>query len=341
MTSREIILRNLNYDDAPRIGYHFHSAEREHPSDIADTICVSLVNPNYPVIPWGRDAELAAQVPDFQGELRRDHFGNIMGRLNSKTGGECLKGALDDWADLASYTVPQPDPAHQQKMQAFCAAHPNKFRMGFLPISVFSSARDLRRMDNVLADIILEKENLTELLQRVLKVLKQCVRFAGEAGFDGLFMCDDWGIQDRLFIHPKHWVEIFKPIYAELFAETHKYGMRFFLHSCGYVYPIMNDLIDAGVDAFQFDQPALLGIERHAAEFGGRVSYYAPVDIQKVMATGDRALIEAEARRMIEAFKPLKGGLIIRDYSNYADIGVDESCAQWARNVFLCEGLYR
>ena len=52
------------------------------------------------------------------------------------------------------------------------------------------------------------------------------------------------------------------------------------------------------------------------------------------MGNWHRELIESEALRMISAFKG-KGSLIINDYASYPDIGVEEECATWARDVFM------
>ena len=110
--------------------------------------------------------------------------------------------------------------------------------------------------------------------------------------------------------------------------------MHLIVHSCGYNYAFMEDFIDAGIDVLQFDQLGAYGYEKMADEFAGRVTFWSPLDIQKTLPTGDRALIESEALRMISAFKG-KGSLLLNDYASYADIGVKEEWATWARDVFM------
>jgi hypothetical protein len=51
------------------------------------------------------------------------------------------------------------------------------------------------------------------------------------------------------------------------------------------------------------------------------------VDIQKILPTGDRALIEAGAREMVDIFA---GGLICKNYLDLAGIGVRPEWDQWA-----------
>ena len=104
--------------------------------------------------------------------------------------------------------------------------------------------------------------------------------------------------------------------------------MAFFVHSCGYVYEIIEDFIDVGVDILQLDQPELMGVERLSREFGGRVTFWCPVDIQKIMVTGDRALIESNTEKMMDYFGHFKGGFIAKDYPQWEAVGVREEWAQ-------------
>ena len=58
-----------------------------------------------------------------------------------------------------------------------------------------------------------------------------------------------------------------------------------------------------------------------------KAALWSPVDIQKVMPTGDRALIEAAAHHMIDLFE---GGLICKNYGDLPGIGVKPEWDRWA-----------
>ena len=63
------------------------------------------------------------------------------------------------------------------------------------------------------------------------------------------------------------------------------------------------------------------------------MTFHSPVDIQKVLPTGDREFIERRAKEMCELFRAAGGGWIAKDYPTYGDIGVDPVWAKWAQNV--------
>lgn len=154
-----------------------------------------------------------------------------------------------------------------------------------------------------------------------------------------LFVYDDWGMQHAPFISPNSFAELFKPVYKAVADELHNRNMKFFLHSCGLVWDFIPHFIEAGIDVLQFDQPELSGSENLARTFGKQVTIYSPVDIQKIMATGNRELIEATAHNMIEVFKEYAdGALIAKDYPTWEDIMVKQEWATWAREIFLREG---
>ena len=95
----------------------------------------------------------------------------------------------------------------------------------------------------------------------------------------------------------------FKAEYTRLLSIAHEYGMKVLMHSCGSNWAIVDDLIDCGVDCFQFDQPAIYDMPKLAAKFRERkASLWSPVDIQKILPTGDKAYIESEAECMCKLF---------------------------------------
>ena len=109
MTSKEIIKRLINHDEPPRIGFGF----KDHTDFVGVANCRQINMPNDPYDAWGDHAELKA-LTGFSGEVRRDFYGNIYGRFDGKTKGECIRGAIDDWDDY-SYPTIEFDPAFRDE----------------------------------------------------------------------------------------------------------------------------------------------------------------------------------------------------------------------------------
>jgi hypothetical protein len=340
MTGKEIITRVLDYASPPRIGYSFN---RPHPSDI--DVCWNALSPLYTPDDeygeWGRYPELARLVPDFTEDLRRSN-GNIYGRI-FKTKGECIRGFLEDgWDRLDEYIALYVDPLRRRETYApdtvsrWAEEHRDQFTMAPV-ISLQALARDARRFENMLADTLLEPENLGRLVNACADTALFQIDLIHEFRFDSAIIYDDWGLQNTLAINPESWREIWKPAYAKVIDRLHNRGMKFFLHSCGYNRAIIGDLVEIGVDALQFDQPCLYDFDTLSGQISGKTSLWSPVDIQKVLPSGDKEKIQAEARRMLAAFFR-HGGFIAKDYPSLDDIGVKDEWAQYARDIFTGSG---
>lgn len=336
MTSRENTRRILRHDAPSRLGWDFIDSRYQ---DILHADIVRLVpyaSGRY--ADWGRHEELS-RVSGFVGETRYDPFGNIYGRFEGKTKGECVYGALqDDWEGLDAFSMPPIDLAHAEKMEKLGLAACDRYVLASLPSAVFSVLRDVRKMDNALMDTVLEPEAVEAFLEKVAAMGREGIALCKRCGVDGVIVYDDWGTQNAPFISPASFAALFKPVYATLADAAHDADIDFLLHSCGKVRPLVDDMIEAGIDAFQFDQPELSGSRFWAETYGDRICLYSPVDIQTVLPTGDRAYIEATAKAMADAFRAAGGSLIAKDYgglSSLADINVKPEWAQWATDVFV------
>ncbi len=328
MTSKEIIKRIINHDAPPRFGFAF----KDH-TDFAGTPNRRQINmPPNPYDKWGDYPELK-QLTGFSGEVRRDFYGNIYGRFNGKTKGECIRGVIQDWDDY-SFPALEFDPTFRETLLQKDFANHDKFIIT-TGRAIFAVLRDARLISNALMDTIEYPEEAARFVNEIAEQEAAVVRSIAGCGIDGWIIYDDLGTQHSTFMSPSTFRELFKPAYKKLADAVHEAGMAMFMHSCGYNYGLMEDLIDAGVDVFQFDQPDAYPTEVLASEFADRAVFYSPVDIQKVLPTGDREFIERRAKEMCEIFRKAGGGWIAKDYPSYADIGIDTQWAHWAQDVIV------
>ena len=333
MTGKERVRALLRHEKVDRIGVFFRG---DNPSDVEFMPGIGLCHKTGDAYTaWGRNEALTRLVPDFRGEVRLSPEGNIFGRFEEKTKGECIKGVLQDgWESFENYELPTLDPSYEAKLTRDYRTS-EKYALSFLPLAVFAPLRDARHIDNALMDVLLEPENVRAYLDRSTDLSVSAIPRLAACGADGAIIYDDLGMQHAPFFSPDIFREIFKPYYKKLADALHAHGMDFFVHSCGNVTAFIPDFIDAGVDAFQFDQPELHDSVYLAEQFADRATFLCPVDIQKIMPTGDRKIIESGTKRMVDAFTARGGGLIVMDYSAWQDINVLPEWQQWARDQVI------
>ena len=316
MTPREIILANIEHAAPSRCGMTFFGDDR---------ICDM-------VVPGVGEPEGYVQRRWTQGnkEYYDDVWGNTWVRMvGGSDKGEIHKPVLEDWAGLDELRVPDySKPSQYVRMRQAFENAGDRFRLAYIGGWVFNDARYIRKLEVYLCDMALYPEELRKLHRKVAGVYEAKIRGAAAAGADGIFVVEDLGTQNGPLFSPQMFRDYFKDEYARLWGIAHELGMKVFMHSCGNNAKLLDDLIEAGVDAFQFDQPLVYDIQMLAEKFRGKkVALWSPVDIQKVLPTGDRELIVRETERMLRVFKD---GLIMKNYPDLAGIGVKPEWDMWA-----------
>jgi uroporphyrinogen-III decarboxylase len=164
-------------------------------------------------------------------------------------------------------------------------------------------------------------------------MVEAAIRGCGDAGADAVMFWEDMGTQTGPLFSPAMFREFFKPDYTHLADVAHQHGLKVLMHSCGNNAALLDDLLDIGIDVFQFDQPALYDMPALADKLcRRRRCLWSPVDIQKVLPTGDRAFIERETLRLCRTFE---GGLILKDYPDLASLGIHPEWDGWAYDVIV------
>jgi hypothetical protein len=328
MNSKEIIERTIKFKKPDRLGLYYLLGNKLH-SDIY------LDHSDEPVF------ENKKRIED-NFELWEDVWGNTWGRLISDktTHGEVIRGVLADWRCLDHYKLPNLADKELFSAMAKRFSYKNEmYKVVEMPGLFFAIARNLRGLDNFLMDIKIERDRVEGLMKHIEALLSEMIVQNAQAGADGIMFYEDWGTQHQLFIHPDDWKDVFKPFMANLFRLAHKNNLSVWMHSCGYIYPIISHLIEIGVDVLQLDQPELMGIERLGKEFGGRVTFWSPCDIQKVLPTGDKQRIETSIRKMFDNLCVNGGGLIAKSYGireeDLVSIGVKPEWNEFAYQCFM------
>ena len=84
------------------------------------------------------------------------------------------------------------------------------------------------------------------------------------------------------------------------------------------------------------DQQENMGLERLGAEFGGRLTFFSPVDIQNTMVYGSLEEIRAYCRKMAALLGRQGGGFIPRWYGDPTGAGhrseaINAMCEEFLR----------
>ena len=314
MTPREVVLHTIRFQGPDRFAHDFPGP---YGSDFAGV----GMSPSPDSRPTGSGV---------------DEWGAVWENIGVCQLGEVKEFPLKDWADLKQLRVPDIiDPKRWEGLKDARAKAGDKFLIAY-GISLYERVHFLCGLENTWADIYEHPDHLGELIDMLVDMNLVAVKRFAKAGADGYIWPDDWGLQDRLMIKPAKWREIWKPRYAKVYKAVHDAGMVTMLHSCGHIVAILDDLIEIGLDVIHMDQQENMGLELLGQRFGGRLTFYSPVDIQQTMAHGSLDDIRAYCRTMVQHLSRPQGGFIPRWYTDPKGAGhrqeaLDAMCQEFLR----------
>ena len=131
---------------------------------------------------------------------------------------------------------------------------------------------------------------------------------------------DDAGTQNGELLAPELFREMIKPHYRRLCDWVHTHTRwKTYLHSCGSIYHLIPEWIEAGIDILNPVQisAANMAPERLMQAYGGKIVFWGGgCDTQKVLPFGTPAGVRAHVRRNLELFNARAGGYIFTQVHN-------------------------
>jgi hypothetical protein len=314
MTSREAVKRTIRFQGADRLPYDL--PKEKYGSDFAGA---------------GMDPS-----PDRRPRTGVDEWGAVWENIGVCNLGEVKDHPLKSWDDFGKLPIPDiNDPKRWRALKGARERAGDKFLLAS-GISIYERVHFIRGLENTWVDIYENPDGLGRLIDILAEMNLVAVRRFAEAGADGYIWCDDWGLQNRLMISPDSWRQIWKPRYARIYKAAHDAGLLTFLHSCGYIVEILDDLIEIGLDVIHMDQQENMGLELLGPRFGGRITFFSPVDIQNTMVRGSLDDVRRYCRKMGKLLGRPNGGFIPRWYSDPVGAGhrqeaVDAMCDEFLK----------
>jgi uroporphyrinogen decarboxylase len=125
---------------------------------------------------------------------------------------------------------------------------------------------------------------------------------AAKGQIDILRVADDLGTQRSLFFSADMFRTFIKPRLKKLVDMAHSHGVKFMFHSCGAIRPLIEDLIEIGVDILDPLQAAAHGMEPRALKDAcdNRICLHGGICTQYLLPKGTPEEVREEVRRRLD-----------------------------------------
>ncbi len=192
----------------------------------------------------------------------------------------------------------------------------------------FEMAWFLRGFEQYLMDLVENPDIAEAILGHVTRFYQTVTLRAVEAAegrIDVVWSNSDVGMQTAMLMSPAVWREHVRPWHAELVVPFKRMNLKTRYHTDGAVVPIIEDLIEMGVDMLDPIQPKATGMsaENLARLFGGRISFYGGIDTQELLPFGTPAQIEAEVLHLIEVLGRNGGYMVAASNAVQPDVPIE------------------
>lgn len=203
-----------------------------------------------------------------------------------------------------------------------------------IKIGILQTAAQIRGYDKLFLDFSINPDIAHLVLDKISEITNEMYRKYMQAVdnyVQVVVITDDQGTQNSLMISPKMFREFIKPrLKTQIETIKANADVKVLMHCDGAILPIVEDLIEIGVDILNPIQTVVKGFEDSSAlkeKYRDRICFHGGIDVQQVLPNATAEEVRQEvAKRIYELGRG--GGYILAPCHNInVDIPVENTLA--------------
>lgn len=195
--------------------------------------------------------------------------------------------------------------------------------LGIFGGNLFEVPQFLYRMDNYLRHMGYHPEACERLSEALCDFyMPRLEKWLGAVGpyIDVILFGDDLGGQTGPMISPKMYRRYYKPWHTKLWQRVKELAphLRINLHSCGGIEPLLDDLIEAGLDSINPVQITCKGMDPRQLkrDYGERLTFWGGgCDTQRILPLETPDQVRENVRELVSVWNP-GGGFVFQQIHN-------------------------
>jgi len=195
--------------------------------------------------------------------------------------------------------------------------------IAFVPGLATRHPKGIRDLEQWYMSLVTRPQYVYEVFERQLEIALETLKRAHAAVGDAITVAfitgADFGTQEGPFISPKVYRQLFKPFHVRIndWVHTHT-NWKTFIHSCGSIWRLLDDIVDAGFDCLNPVQASAVDMDPAALKerYGDRITFWGGgIDTQHTLPFGTPQEIRAMVRERIEILG-VGGGFVFNPIHN-------------------------
>ncbi len=328
MTRRERVIKALEFEETDFVPWQISMTGPARQS-FADYVGHGdieeiLGNHLYDVCDVGMDG-MSEERPGFF----RDEFGVLWDRTVDRDIGNPCEMPLS-LPTLEGCTWPDPTDEHRfEQIADSIERGKDRFLVCDVGFSLFERAWTMRGMQNLLVDMLRHEDFVHELMDAICEWNMAYVARVLEHPIDAVLFGDDWGHQRGLIMGPTLWRKFIKPRIARMYGQVRDAGRMVYIHSCGKVDELFDELVEIGLNIFNPFQPDVMDTFALARRYKGRLAFCGGISVQRLLPYGTPEEVRGEVLRILREIGAGGGYIAAPSHAIPKDVPVENIMALW------------
>jgi uroporphyrinogen decarboxylase len=251
------------------------------------------------------------KVAKIQDGLFRDEWGVVYQFAEGSSEAYVVGHPLKNHEDIEKCVLPDPlIPDRFVAIGQVIKGYGERFAILAGVESVFEKAYNMRGLYDLLLDFYRNPNAVRKLFEKIARYRIEQAKVIADMGIDIFYTGSDYGTQTGLMVDPELWRNLVKPYEKRIIDIPRSKGIPVFVHSCGNIGAILEDLVEIGVDIINPVQPRALDPAYVKEQFGDRLCLFGTLDVQDTLPFGTPQDVADEVKQRILNLA-YGGGLIL------------------------------
>ena len=195
-----------------------------------------------------------------------------------------------------------------------------------MPAGIFTLAQFMRGFEGWMMDLLLNRSFSEALHEKLAEIWTETVEGILEAvgdDVDIIMFGDDYGLQNQPIVSQKMFREQMKPLLKKMIERIKgQTKAKIALHTCGSVFPYLNDFVDIGIDALNPLQANAKDMDpgKIKGNVGSQLALWGGIDTHLVLPQGEIEDIRRHVKSRIEILGQGGGYICSADHNILVDV---------------------
>ena len=251
----------------------------------------------------------------------RDEWGIVKRWGISNTYPIPIKPSIGSNKDLDHFVPPDPlADAHFETLRRLIEIFKNSKAIIFFAHDAWEYPSAFRGTENLLLDFIDSPRFAKRIIDMIVDFQAQMVEKAIALGAEIIATGDDYCGTKGPIMSPTHFREFILPGLKRLVDSVQRAGAFLIKHTDGNCWPIIDMIVEAGIDALNPIQPDVMDIREVKRRYGHKIALVGNIDCGDLLCNGSPDDVERVVKQTIKDVAP--GGGYILSCSNSIHVSV-------------------